>query len=114
MDKECKHGLTPRPSARVFTHVSTLSQVEEVPGDFTQSDLATDDVMLLDTGDQVMLAPGGTQDPTEGGQRPPALVIPSTKQQSPSGCVTPLFLRSRAPRGRLCLCRCASDSGAKC
>lgn len=32
-----------------------LFQVEEVPGDFTQSDLATDDVMLLDTWDQVML-----------------------------------------------------------
>ncbi|TRY87533.1 hypothetical protein DNTS_007090 [Danionella cerebrum] len=29
--------------------------VEEVPGDFTQSDLATDDVMLLDTWDQVFL-----------------------------------------------------------
>ncbi|KAA8587725.1 hypothetical protein FQN60_016587 [Etheostoma spectabile] len=28
--------------------------VEEVPGDFTQSDLATDDVMLLDTWDQVL------------------------------------------------------------
>ena len=29
------------------------TQVDEVPGDFTQSDLATDDVMLLDTFDQV-------------------------------------------------------------
>ncbi|XP_029309285.1 scinderin like b isoform X2 [Cottoperca gobio] len=29
--------------------------VEEVPGDFTQSDLATDDVMLLDTWDQIYL-----------------------------------------------------------
>lgn len=30
-----------------------MFKVEEVPGDFTQSDLATDDVMLLDTWDQV-------------------------------------------------------------
>lgn len=29
--------------------------VEEVPGDFTQSDLATDDVMLLDTWEQIFL-----------------------------------------------------------
>lgn len=30
-----------------------VRQVEEVPGEFSQSDLATDDVMLLDTWDQV-------------------------------------------------------------
>lgn len=28
-------------------------QAEEVPGDFTQMDLATDDIMILDTWDQV-------------------------------------------------------------
>lgn len=32
---------------------SVLSQIEEVPGEFMQEDLATDDVMLLDTWDQV-------------------------------------------------------------
>lgn len=29
------------------------SQIEEVPGELMQEDLATDDVMLLDTWDQV-------------------------------------------------------------
>lgn len=32
---------------------SILSQIEEVPGELMQEDLATDDVMLLDTWDQV-------------------------------------------------------------
>lgn len=41
--------------SRADLNLFVLLQVEEVPGDFSQSDLATDDVMLLDTGDQVML-----------------------------------------------------------
>lgn len=44
-----------QPCSRADLNLFVLLQVEEVPGDFTQSDLATDDVMLLDTGDQVML-----------------------------------------------------------
>lgn len=32
---------------------SVPSQIEEVPGELMQEDLATDDVMLLDTWDQV-------------------------------------------------------------
>ena len=36
---------------------SIPSQIEEVPGELMQEDLATDDVMLLDTWDQVMDGP---------------------------------------------------------
>ncbi|KAG7250301.1 hypothetical protein CRUP_014231, partial [Coryphaenoides rupestris] len=39
--------------------------VEEVPGDFNQSDLATDDVMLLDTWDQVFLWVGNDANTVE-------------------------------------------------
>lgn len=34
--------------------MSVLFQIEEVPGEQTQDDLATDDVMLLDVWDQVL------------------------------------------------------------
>lgn len=44
-----------QPCSRADLNLFGLLQVEEVPGDFTQLDLATDDIMLLDTGDQVML-----------------------------------------------------------
>ena len=37
------------------TNKSGRLAVDEVPGDFTQSDLATDDVMILDTWDQIFL-----------------------------------------------------------
>ncbi|KAM3866404.1 scinderin like b [Diretmus argenteus] len=39
--------------------------VEEVPGDFQQSDLATDDVMLLDTWDQIFLWVGNEANAVE-------------------------------------------------
>ncbi|XP_071782366.1 scinderin like a [Centroberyx gerrardi] len=38
---------------------------DEVPGDFTQMDLATDDIMLLDTGDQIFLWVGNDANDVE-------------------------------------------------
>lgn len=34
-------------------YLLSFSQIEEVPGEMTQDDLATDDVMILDTWEQV-------------------------------------------------------------
>lgn len=36
-----------------ITHKRSFSQIEEVPGEMTQEDLAPDDVMILDTWDEV-------------------------------------------------------------
>lgn len=55
------HGESKRKPSRggkmacwcIFINLSVPSQIEEVPGEFMQEDLATDDVMLLDTWDQV-------------------------------------------------------------
>lgn len=52
--EDCRRRLVQQYNRSALNRL-VLFQVEEVPGDFTQSDLATDDVMLLDTWDQVML-----------------------------------------------------------
>lgn len=41
------------PPTYTHTHNPSL-QIEEVPGELTQDDLATDDVMILDTWEQVL------------------------------------------------------------
>lgn len=68
------------------------SQIEEVPGELMQEDLATDDVMLLDTWDQVSeglkvkaLWPEGVAAP-----RLPALRLTDLLWKSP--CCTPCLL----------------------
>uniref|UniRef100_A0AAX7UCY1 Gelsolin-like domain-containing protein n=1 Tax=Astatotilapia calliptera TaxID=8154 RepID=A0AAX7UCY1_ASTCA len=52
--KSLQRGIRPPRLFGCSNKTGRLS-VEEVPGDFTQSDLATDDVMLLDTWDQVYI-----------------------------------------------------------
>lgn len=49
-----------KPSDHSKQHISHITtkplschQIEEVPGEMTQDDLATDDVMILDTWEQV-------------------------------------------------------------
>ncbi|KAL3988278.1 gap junction gamma-1 protein [Sarotherodon galilaeus] len=52
--KSLQSGIRPPRLFGCSNKTGRLS-VEEVPGDITQSDLATDDVMLLDTWDQVFI-----------------------------------------------------------
>lgn len=44
-------AFLPRPP---HSHTPPSLQIEEVPGELTQDDLATDDVMILDTWEQVL------------------------------------------------------------
>ena len=54
----------------IVLFLSCHTQIEEVPGELTQDDLATDDVMILDTWDQVR-QPGGLMPVTRAQPRQP-------------------------------------------
>lgn len=54
----CRFLKASKPVVHAVHHYSSpkslsFSQIEEVPGEMTQDDLATDDVMILDTWEQV-------------------------------------------------------------
>lgn len=49
----CSHGNNINVASQISLHLFLPSQIEEVPGEMTQDDLATDDVMILDTWEQV-------------------------------------------------------------
>ncbi|NP_033158.2 scinderin isoform 2 [Mus musculus] len=56
-----KEGQAPAPPTRLFqvrrnlASITRIVEIEEVPGEFTQDDLAEDDVMLLDAWEQIFI-----------------------------------------------------------
>ncbi|EDM03336.1 scinderin, isoform CRA_b [Rattus norvegicus] len=56
-----KGGQAPAPPTRLFqvrrnlASITRIVEIEEVPGEFTQDDLAEDDVMLLDAWEQIFI-----------------------------------------------------------